>query len=404
MKILIISHMYPSPSNSLNGIFVQYQVRALQRLGCEVAVISPVPMVPALLRYFKPRWQSYYNTPSSVADGSVKIMYPRYLAFPRSVLFSFSGVMMFIAIYTKVSRLFSSFKFDLIHCHVALPDGFAGVLLAKKFRKHLFVTIHGQDLQQTINRNKRCREVVKMILDNATNVVVVSNKLKIIAQDIIQKDRVDRVNLIPNGVNPDLIASSNPETDLINRYSGRRIILSVSSLVITKGVDLNLKAITKLKKFFPDLLYLIIGSGSERQYLEKMAVALGLIDHVKFLGALNNNEVIKYMKMCEVFSLPSWKEGFGVVYLEAMACGRPVIACRGEGIDGVLKNLDNGLLVNPKDEKSLYDALYFLLSNNEKSRQISNNGRMLVLGNYSWEKSAILLIKQYKDVLEGKYL
>ena len=102
------------------------------------------------------------------------------------------------------------------------------------------------------------------------------------------------------------------------------------------------------------------------------------------------------MSICDIFSLPSWNEGFGVVYLESMAHSKPSIACRREGIDGIIKDKKTGILVRPKDVDSLVEAIDYLLLNPKKAKEIGREAKKLVLENYTWEKSTRKLIRIYE--------
>jgi glycosyltransferase involved in cell wall biosynthesis len=107
------------------------------------------------------------------------------------------------------------------------------------------------------------------------------------------------------------------------------------------------------------------------------------------------------MDGCDVFSLPSWQEGFGIVYLEAMALGKPVIGCKGEGIEDFVVDGETGLLVEPKNPDQLADAMEFLICNPEKARTMGENARQFVLQNYTWEKNAEKMIDIYRNVTHG---
>ena len=105
------------------------------------------------------------------------------------------------------------------------------------------------------------------------------------------------------------------------------VILSVSYLITRKAIDFNLRAIAQLKYKYPNLKYLIIGDGPEKNHLKSLSKNLGINQMVEFLGQLSNKKVMEYMAETDIFSLPSWDEAFGVVYIEAMAQGKPVIGC-----------------------------------------------------------------------------
>lgn len=397
MKVLVISHMYPSTFNEVAGIFVHEQVKFLAKKGVEVRVVSPVPWAPFPINRMSQKWKAYSEIPAeSVWDG-IKVWYPRYLTFPRSWFFASSGRRMYHGIKDVVAKIYKEFPFDLIHAHVALPDGYAGALLAQRLGKPLVVTIHGQDLQHTVNRNTACRRAVCYVLNTASCSILVSYKLKRLATKYCNID--DKLVVVPNGVDPKQVISHPVEP--INQRKEGPILLSVSNLVKTKGIDFNLYALQRIKKKYPALRYVVIGSGPEEAKLRKITRELGLEGQVEFLGRRPHHQVMKYMAACDIFSLPSWNEGFGVVYLEAMANGKPVIGCRGEGIEDFVEHGKTGLLVKPRDVDSLVEALDFLLSHPDEAKAMGERARKLVLENYTWEKNVEKTIKVYEEVLRG---
>ena len=385
--------MYPSIFNKVGGIFVHQQVKELQKQGYEVIVISPVPLASFPIKYLSKKWKRYSKIPKKVVLDGIEIYYPRYLTFPKSLFFASSGKRTYIGVKKTVNEIYKNFKFDLIHSHVALPDGYAGMLLAKKYKKNLFVTIHGQDFQQTIYKNKKCKKYIEKIINFSKKTILVSEKLKNIGINKLNINP-EKLIVIPNGINADDIYKK--KSTPLRQYKGGEIILSVSNLTETKGIDLNLRAIAKSKEKYPNIYYLIIGDGKERKNLEKLVKELKVKNYVKFLGQIPYNKVMEYMSICDIFSLPSWNEAFGVVYIEAMAHAKPVIACRGEGIDGIIKDKETGILGKPKDVNSLVGALDFLLSNPKKAKEIGERARKLVLKNFTWTRSVQRIIKIYK--------
>jgi len=385
MKILVISHMYPSTFNEIGGIFVHKQVKALAAKGVEIQVISPVPWTPFPINYFKSKWKKYSEIPQKVIHEGIEVYYPRYLEFPKSLFFASSGIRMYKGIKKIIAKIYEDFKFDIIDSHVALPDGYAGMKIAKKYKRPLFVTIHGQDFQDSIFRDKKCRRNIERVVNFSTKTIVVSNKLKKIGEKYLQVNS-NKIVVIPNGISVSDIYGEKSKN--FQGYKEKKVILSVSHLIKTKGIDLNLKAIAKLKKKYPDIIYLIIGEGKEKKNLEALVNKLNLQNIVKFIGEIPHHKVMKYMAVCDIFSLPSWMEGFGVVYIEAMAHGKPVIGCQGEGIEDFVEHNKTGLLVKPRDVDSLAEALNFLLSNSNKARIIGKRACKFVLDNYTWEKKA----------------
>jgi len=337
MKVLVISHMYPSTFNEVDGIFVHEQAKALVKEGIEVKVVSPIPWTPFPINHLSPKWKAYSMIPLRSAWDGIEVHYPRYRTYPKEMLF----------------------------------------------------------LQVTFYKSAKCRSVLLRTLEQANRVITVSTKLGNLAKANIEFS--EKVVVINNGINVEGCVSV--EGNLSPNYTDHRILLSVSSLIATKGIDLNLRAISRLVDKYPNLKYVVIGGGPQTAVLRKLTSKLNLDKHVEFLGQLPHEEVLSYMAIADVFSLPSWKEGFGIVYLEAMASGKPVIGCRGEGIEDVIENGRTGVLVKPKDVDSLAEVLDFLLSHPKEAQAIGEQARRLVTENYTWEENAEKIIQVYEDVL-----
>lgn len=398
MKVLVLSHMYPSVLNEMNGIFVHEQVKALVAKGIEVQVVSPVIWAPFPINYLSFKWKNYSNIPKKTIYEGINIWHPRYLAFPRSWFFASSGKRMYCGMRNLVTKIYQEFQFDLIHAHVALPDGFSAIMLSKAFNKPFIVTIHGEDLQITLYKDKGCKKALYEVFKNTRRVIIVSNKLKKIAKANI--GFIEKIIVIGNGVSVNNLTQDTNKIKTKN-YLNQKNILSVSNLITSKGIDFNLQAVALLIDKYPDLKYQIIGDGPEKNRLKKLAVDLGINDRVEFLGKLAHKEVIKYMAKADIFSLPSWNEGFGVVYIEAMSQGRPVIGCKGEGIEDFVEDGKTGILVKPKKVDSLVKAIDYLLGNTDKAQAIGERAQRFILKNYTWEKNAEKTIKVYKEVLKN---
>jgi len=398
MKVLVISHMYPSSFNEIGGIFVHEQVKALVAKGVEIQVISPVPWTPFPIKYLSKKWKKYSEIPIQANWDGVEVYYPRNIIFPKSWFFASSGKRMYLGIKDLVAKIYKEFQFDLIHAHVALPDGFAALKLKQIYNKPVIVTIHGQDLYLTINRNKSCKIALINVYKKVDRIILVSKKLKEISDNNL--GFASKSTVIGNGV---AVKNIQKEKNIMLDEStlDSRVILSVSYLITRKAIDFNLKAIAQLINKYPNLKYLIIGDGLEMRRLKELSSNLRISKHVEFLGQLPHEKVLAYMSKADIFSLPSWNEAFGVIYIEAMAHGKPVIGCKGEGIEDFVEDGKTGILVKPKDVDSLVEAMDYLLSNPDEADAIGERGRKLVLENYIWEKNAEKTIEVYREVLNN---
>ncbi len=397
MKLLILSHMYPNAMNLANGIFVHEQTQELVRQGCEVKVISPVPWSPAPIRWLKDKWGAYAKIPLQTTRDGIEVYHPRYVSFPRAYFFEYSGWLYYLGIRKIIEKIHQEFPFDIIHAHVALPDGYGALLANRAYKKPLLVTIHGLDMATTIHRNDRCKQRILETLEAASKVICVSSKLR--KQCLgVYNDEI-KFEVVSNGISPDELKTSGR---LREKYGSKRVLLTVGWLYKLKGHDHVVRVLPEIIERAPELVYLIVGSGPEEDHLRQLVDQLGLNDYVEFCGQKDHETVMEYMSICDLFVMPSWDEAFGVVYLEAMAHGKPVIACQGQGIEDVIVDGETGLLVKPKDLRGLKEALLKLLADRQLAEDMGQRGKQVVLSDFTWEKSAQKLMGIYREVLAGR--
>ncbi|WP_061321106.1 glycosyltransferase [Clostridium botulinum] len=392
MNVLIISHMYPSNANEISGIFVHKQVKKLQELGCNVKVISPKPKLIIPFTKLSKDYALYKQIPFKEVYDGIEVYRPYYNVYPKDFLGYNNGVRMYKSVNNTIKHMCSDFKIDIINSHVALPNGLCGYYLKKEIGVPHVVTIHGDDFQYTINRNNRYKRNMIKVLTDADEIIAISNKLK----KIVKKFQFyNKIKVINNGI------------DLVDRKIGNYvankddiIILSVGNLYNTKGIDINLKALKGLVNEFPSIKYIIIGDGPEKENLIKLTNDLEIQSNVNFLGRLSNEEVIDWMNKCTIFSLPSWREGFGIVYIEAMSQGKAVIGIKGEGIEDAIIHNKNGVLVEGKNYIQLEKELKKLIVNKEIREEIGKNAKKTVLENFTWDINAKKTYNLYENILK----
>ncbi|WP_010293036.1 glycosyltransferase [Clostridium senegalense] len=394
MNILVISHMYPNNYNENNGIFIHKQVKALKssKEDVNIKVISPIPYTPYILTLLSKKYKGYYNIPKKAIWEGVEVFYPRVVWLPKNLNFRSSGEILYKGIKKITSKLYKEFKFDLIHAHVALPDGYGAVMLNEHFNKPLLTTIHGQDMNYTVNLDENFKNKVVHVFEKSNKVIFVSNKLKREAENITGKK--NNYVVIPNGIELNDIVSKKSQS-ICQEFHGKRYILVVGNLIKTKGIDYAIRAFSNIHNDYEDLNLVIIGRGIERETLEKLAFENGVADKVIFKGALPHNIVMEYMKNCYIFVLPSYKEGFGVVYIEAMAHGKLVIGCKGEGIEDVIEDFKDGILMEPRNLEDLTNKIKYVLENDSIRKDIERNAKIKVETKYTWTQSANSLYSEY---------
>jgi len=160
-----------------------------------------------------------------------------------------------------------------------------------------------------------------------------------------------------------------------------------------------LRAIGNLRSPFPKLRCRIIGEGADHVEFESLVRQLGIGPQVQFVGRQSRSEVAEAMRRCSVFVLPSRNEGLGCVYLEAMSCGKPVIGCRGQGIDEVIEHGKNGWLIPVDGLEQLVQGLSALLESPEMCARIGTAARQTILEKLTLSHQAQQLDRIYRQAI-----
>lgn len=382
-EILFLSHMYPSNYDSSYGKVIHEQALSLIKKGYKIKVISPVPYVPAILRRLSKKYQKRNSIPKKEIIEGVEVYYPRYVSFPKSLFFQYSGYLMFSGIKNTVKQLNKSFAFDIIHAHFTLPDAYAAMKLSKLFNIPLITTIQASDLDISFKKNEKIQMKIMESLKFSSEVITPTPRLN----KQLKKELNINSKTVGYGINP-LKLDIDISQDLLSKYQGKKIIVSVSRLIRTKGIDYNLNAIKELVKKDNSIIYLIIGNGPEKNSLMELASELGISNHIEFLGHLTSENTMKYIKLADIFSLPSWQETFGLVYLEAMGSKVPVVGCFDQGFDGIIIDRKNGYLAPMHDVNALVNIMDKILKKPEDIEDVVLNARNTVINEYTFKKIA----------------
>ena len=185
---------------------------------------------------------------------------------------------------------------------------------------------------------------------------------------------------------------------------GRRVMLTLSRLVPRKGIDTTLEALPAIIRAVPDVHYVIAGSGPDRSRLEQLADHLGVRAWVRFLGLVPDSTVAPLLSMADLFVMPAREErpdveGFGLVFLEANACGTAVIGSTSGGIADAVVDGETGLLVPPGAPGPLAEAAIALLTDSERRLRLGRTGRARVLHDFTWERMAQQLSRSMSGLI-----
>lgn len=351
-SLLIFSGFWPTVSNTISGIFVVQQVKAFVDAGVSVTVVIPATIGRGKARYLKPE-ELGLNTSFVKFHVIPIIRLPEKLSsMPGAILANYFSYGLMVKRFFFVNL--KGMCFDGCIIHGERMGGLSFPLWNNHLSCKTVVVIHGEDPFWGRRENVRAAQNLfqKLSFFCKKIVLVGSPLLNHVARLGIPEKKIA---VVPNGTTLPEVS----EIKFPKGVSSKPVILSVSNLVPLKGIDDNLKALATLLEQHPDLdwEYRVIGDGSCRTELERLADELQLGSRVNFLGRLTYEETMNEMTKSDIFSLPSWGEAFGIVYLEAMARKKPVIGCEGNGAADIVTHGKDGFLVKPKSPENLARCL-----------------------------------------------
>jgi phosphatidyl-myo-inositol dimannoside synthase len=277
-------------------------------------------------------------------------------------------------------------------------EGPLGLWLRHWLRLPYVVYAHGNEV---LNAMQPGGQKLQVALQRADRVLAVSH----FTANLVQKAGVssDRIEIVHPGCNSEHFRPLAPRMDLRQKLLGDRykdqVILTVGNLVPRKGHDMVIRALPRLRTTVSDVKYIIIGEafGEDpyRNQLENLAIGLGVRDCVIFAGNVSAEDLPDIYALADVFVMASREqldacdvEGFGMVFLEASACAKPVVGGRSGGIPDAIVDGITGLLVNPHDPEDIANALARLLSNSDLATRFGQEGRSWVVKYFGWDRVA----------------
>jgi glycosyltransferase involved in cell wall biosynthesis len=303
-----------------------------------------------------------------------------------------------------------NYDLDIVHAHSPIPYSDLPALMYAKRKKVPFILTYQFDGQETGGSFMRNTGVsiynkvfINRVLDSAE--VIIATTRSYAEDSPFLKNYLDKIVVIPNGINIEEVTTTLTKEESRIKLGlpiETKIILFFGSLVPYKGPDILLKAFKLIKKEFPEVKLIFAGRGQMLDELRDMAKKFDLEDDVIFLGFVEEEKKALYYKSADIFCLPSTNmaESFGIVNLEAMTSGIPIVGSNLGGIPDIIEEGENGLLAKPCDHQSLANALLRLLKDEDLRQRMGNHG-MKMVADYSWDKIAKETENLYKNILDN---
>lgn len=354
MRIVVVCPGWPGVVNPWNGIFIKDQAIALVELGCNVSVVTarvfeedqPESKVGSISvhRFWFPSEQKL------LADYEG-------IPFVRVSFYLLSGILKTISVSRRQ-------KSDVIQGHFAVPSGFIAAIAGLLTRKPIIVTVHDSDVQTFPAKSRLAALCIRFTLKRAKRIVTTNEEL---ARYVTEHYpfAAAKLRICPLGVNTKLF---NPvDHDKSRRELGlpldRKIAIYIGALLEIKGVDYLYEVVPKVLEKDKNALFLVIGKGPMRGWLEKQIAKDNLGGHVRIIGQLTHEEIPLWLGSSDVLVLSTRSEGQGMVVHEAVAMGVPVVSSRVGGIPNVVEDGANGFLVAPGDIQTFAESIVKVFSN-----------------------------------------
>ncbi|MGV3770991.1 MAG: glycosyltransferase [Sphingobium phenoxybenzoativorans] len=354
LHVLMLSTLFPDVSRPNFGVFVERQARELAgRPGVEMTVVAPIGIPPWPLSMAAPYKELRY-IPRMEFWRDLTVYRPRFTVIPK-VSGAMNVAFMTRAILPLVRKLHRQKPFDVIDASFFYPDGPVAARIAKKLGIPFSVKARGADIHYWGKLPSTRRAVLKAA-DAAAGLLAVSETMR---RSMISLGMDgERIRVHYTGVDLDRFQPGDSASAKESFQLSGPVVLSVGALIPRKGQELLIRAL----KHLPDVTLMLVGQGSHRRSYEQLAEAEGVSNRVGFLGAVSHDQLPRLFAAADVMALPSASEGLANAWVEALACGRPIVISDVGGARELMDRPEAGHIVD-REPEAIAQAIRSLIDN-----------------------------------------
>jgi phosphatidylinositol alpha-1,6-mannosyltransferase len=336
-------------------------------------------------------WQEHDSAATYPIDRT-DFLRPRVLPAPANLLVSvwrllFQDFPLYVKALLAAARVVRTHDINVVCIGELVAGSWLGIALKKLYKVKVIVYVHGEEIT-TVTGGRFYGNKRKEYLQAADKIVAVSS-FTCDALTSMMAVKPESIVLIQNGVDTARFTPGPRDPDLLAKHglAGKKIIVTVGRMVARKGVDKAVLAMAEVLRERQDVHYLIVGDGELRPEVERLIAGLDLSAHVTLVGKVSDSELVNYLRLCDLFLMPNRTmpdgdtEGFGLVFREANACGKPVIGGRAGGVVEAVVENKSGLLVDGNNVGEIAAAILRILGDDALAARLGEYGLQLALEN-----------------------
>jgi glycosyltransferase involved in cell wall biosynthesis len=392
-RVLILTPWFPNRPGDRQGNFIHDSAAALAAQGLEISVLVTRPWAPGPLQRLRPAWSRDAFEPQAF-EGFRRLDLVRHLSLPRGLAWRTSEALHDRAVANHLASLAEAVGAELIHAHTE-GEAAVAVRVGRDLGLPVVVTLHGLNLGPRHLGSRARRRRFGAAIAAADRVILVGEPLRPVFCEAADGDGNFRV--VFNGA-----AMPHPAPAPRAFEAGDPIrFVAVANLNEGKGHDVALRALANAEAAgAAEWTFTIAGDGPERSMLERLSAELGLAHKVRFLGVVPHDRVFEVLRQADVFLLPSYREAFGVAYVEAMTSGLLAIGVRGEGPEAFVRHGETGLLAARRDADDLGRLILRMAADRPGAAAMAAAGQAEVRARFTWAAHARALRAIYAEAAE----
>jgi teichuronic acid biosynthesis glycosyltransferase TuaC len=385
MRILTLATLFPAACRPNFGIFVERQTSALTAVrDVAVTVVNPVGIAPWPLSQFGEQ-AILRNLPNQEQWGELDVYRPQFTAVPK---FGgrFNPAAIAKAVLPLAKKMHAQMGFDLIDAEFFYPDGPAAMRLSQALGIPYTIKARGSDIHHW-GAQSGCAAQILEAADKAAGLLAVSGALK--ADMVALGMDAAKIRVHYTGLDQTRFLPRDRVTEKAKLGISGPLILSVGALIPRKGQDLLIAALPSL----PDAMLMLAGKGESESDFRALAAELGVADRVAFLGSVPHDDLPALFAAADIMALVSASEGLANAWVEALACGTPIIASDVGGIRELVKTPEAGRIV-ARTPQAIAAAVHDILANPPSHEAVAAN-----VSAFSWDENGRQLAAFFRDVV-----